>query len=88
MKTQGGGQVRTDTATELRLAGRFLKKGFSDAQAKLKAVWQDPLIASICSEMPNMTYLMSNVSAAVDKTSLSARDMQLLREYARQTRSD
>ena len=88
MKTQGGGQIKTDTTTELKLAGRFLEKGFTDAQAKLKAVWQNPLIASICSEMPNMTLLMSNVAAAVDKMSLSARDMQLLKEYAHETRSD
>ena len=88
MKTQGGGQVRTDTATELELAGRFLQKGFTDGQAKLKAVWQNPQIASSCSEMPNMTLLMSNVAAALDKTELSARDMQLFRKYARETHSD
>lgn len=88
MKTQGGGQVKTGTATELKLAGRFLRKGFTDAQAKLKAVWQNPQIASICSEMPNMTLLMANVAAAVDKISLSAGDMQLLWEYAQETCSD
>jgi hypothetical protein len=70
------------------LAGRFLQKGFTDAQAKLKAVWQNPQIASICSEMPNMTLLMSNIAAAVDKIGLSAQDMQLLHKYARETRSD
>jgi hypothetical protein len=88
MKTQGGGQVRTDSATELELAGRFLQKGFTDGQAKLKAVWQNPQIASICSEMPNMTLLMSNVAAAVDKTSLSAHDLLLMRRYALETYSD
>ena len=88
MKTQGGGQVRSDSQTELELAGRFLQKGFSDAQAKLKAVWQNPQIASICSEMPNMTLLMSNVAAAVNKTALSDRDMQLLHKYAQETQSD
>jgi predicted aldo/keto reductase-like oxidoreductase len=88
MKTQGGGQVKTDTATELELAGRFLQKGFTDAQAKLKAVWQNPQIASICSEMPNTTLLMSNVAAAVNKVALSTRDLQLLRRYARETHSD
>ena len=88
MKTQGGGQVQTDTATELELAGRFLQKGFTDGQAKLKAVWQNSQIASICSEMPNMTLLMSNVAAAVDKTGLSAQDRQLMRKYAQETRSD
>ena len=88
MKTQGGGQVKTNTATELELAGRFLHKGFTDAQAKLKAVWQNPQITSICSEMPNMTLLMSNVAAAVDKIELSAQDLQLLHKYAQETRSD
>jgi hypothetical protein len=88
MKTQGGGQIQTDSATELELAGRFLQKGFTDGQAKLKAVWQNTQIASICSEMPNMTLLMSNVAAAVDKTGLSAQDRQLMRKYAQETRSD
>jgi len=87
MKTQGGGQVQTDTATELELAGRFLQKGFTDGQAKLKAVWQNPQIASICSEMPNMTLLMSNMAAALDKTQLSTRDLSLLQRYAKETRS-
>jgi hypothetical protein len=87
MKTQGGGQVKTNSETELKLAGRFLQKGFSDAQAKLKAVWQNQNIASICSQMPNMTILMSNVAAALDKTRLSARDTSLLQRYAEETRS-
>ena len=88
MKSQGGGQVKSDTEAELKLAGRFLKKGFTDAQAKLKAVWEQPNIASICTEMPNMTLLMSNVAAAMDKTKLSSTDRNLLQQYARQTRSD
>ena len=87
MKTMGGGQVRTHSETELKLAGRFLKKGFTDAQAKLKAVWQNPQISSICSQMPNMTILMSNVAAALDKTELSAGDIELLQQYAEETRS-
>ena len=87
MKTQGGGQVKTHSKTELKLAGRFLEKGFTDAQAKLKAVWENPNIASICSQMPNMTILMSNVAAALDKTQLSARDTSLLQRYAKETRS-
>jgi predicted aldo/keto reductase-like oxidoreductase len=87
MKTQGGGQIRTHSETELKLAGHFLQKGFTDAQAKLKAVWQNQNIASICSQMPNMTILMSNVAAALDKTRLSARDTSLLQRYAEETRS-
>jgi predicted aldo/keto reductase-like oxidoreductase len=87
MKTQGGGQLTTDNDAELKLAGSFLQKGFTDAQAKLKAVWNNPDISSICSEMPNMTILMSNVAAALDKTKLSTLDMKLLRQYARESRS-
>jgi predicted aldo/keto reductase-like oxidoreductase len=88
MKTQGGGPVRTDNDTESEMAGRFMEKGFTDAQAKLMAVWQNPAIASICSQMPNMTILMSNVAAALNRTDLSARDTDLLQRYARETHSD
>jgi predicted aldo/keto reductase-like oxidoreductase len=88
MKTQGGGQVKTNTETELKLAGRFMQKGFSDAQAKLMAVWQNPQIASICSRMPNMSILMSNTAAAMDKTKLSSADRKLLQQYAQETHSD
>lgn len=88
MKTQGGGQVKTNTETEFELAGRFIKKGYTDAQAKLKAVWDNPNIASICSEMPNMTILMANVAAAMNKTKLSSWDMNLLQRYAKETHSD
>jgi predicted aldo/keto reductase-like oxidoreductase len=88
MKTQGGGSIKTDSDTELQLAGRFLQKGFTDAQAKLMAVWQNPNIASICSQMPNMSILMANVAAALNRTRLSARDKELLQRYARETRSD
>jgi predicted aldo/keto reductase-like oxidoreductase len=87
MKTQGGGSVRTSSETELKLAGRFLQRGFTDKQAKLKAVWENPKIASICSQMPNMTILMSNVSAALDKTNLATSDLRLLDKYARETAS-
>ncbi len=87
MKTQGGGQINTDSDTELELAGRFLNKGFTEAQAKLKAVWENPQIACICSRMPNMSMLMSNTAAALDQTQLSATEQSLLQGYARETRS-
>ena len=88
MKTQGGGPVKTESETEMKLAGRFIKKGYTDGQAKLKAVWENPQIANICSQMPNLTLLMSNVAAAVNKTSISSTDKQLLQTYAHETASD
>ena len=88
MKTQGGGSIKTDTDAELKMAGQFLQKGFTDAQAKLMAVWQNPQISSICSDMTNMTILMSNVAAALNRTDISKRDTELLNRYARETQSD
>ena len=88
MKTQGGGSVKTNTDTELKMAGRFLQKGFTDAQAKLMAVWQNPHISSICSQMPNMTILKANVAAALNRTDLSERDSDFIHRYAWETHSD
>jgi predicted aldo/keto reductase-like oxidoreductase len=86
MKTQGEGQAGTETETERRLVGKFLEQGYTDAQAKLKAVWANPSIASICSEMPNMTILKANVAAARDQQKLSADENALMQQYARETR--
>jgi len=85
MKTQGGGSVRTETESELVLAGRFIQAGYTDKQAKLKAVWENPHIASICSQMPSLTVLMSNVTAATDKKQLTRDEKEVLQRYARET---
>ena len=85
MKTQGGGSIKTSSDAELAMGGKFLQKGFTEYQAKLKAVWENPNISCICSQMPNMTVLMANAAAAMDKTSLSSSDRDMLRHYAEQT---
>jgi predicted aldo/keto reductase-like oxidoreductase len=87
MKTQGGGPVKTDSEAELQVAGRFLERGFTDKQARLKAVWENPDIACICSQMPSLTILAANVAAARDLTSLSREDFQLLNQFAAETRT-
>ncbi|MGC9967782.1 MAG: aldo/keto reductase [Syntrophobacteraceae bacterium] len=86
MKTQGGGQVMTNSEVELKLAGQFLERGFTDKQAKLKGVLEDPNIASICSQMPSLTILSSNVAAVRDQTSLTRSDFELLEKLAVETR--
>jgi predicted aldo/keto reductase-like oxidoreductase len=85
MKTQGGWSSGSSSAA--KLVDSFIQKGFTDKQARLKAVWDNPNIASICSQMPNLTILMSNVAAAMDRKSLSAGDLHLLDQYARETAS-
>jgi predicted aldo/keto reductase-like oxidoreductase len=88
MKTQGGGPVKSDSESENEMAGRFMQKGFTDHQAKLMAVWEDKRIASICSQMPNLTIMAANASAAVDQNRLSQSDRALLANHAKETRND
>ncbi len=85
MKTMGGGPVRTDSEAELALAGKFMQRGLTEHQAKLKAVWENESIASICSQMPNVTLLKANAAAARDQTPLSSSEREALQAYARAT---
>jgi len=90
MKTMGSGPGTPKTASEaaLKNAERFLKRGFTDKQAKLKLVWENPKIASICSQMPNLTILSANVAAARDQIKLSREDFDNLHQYALETKAD
>lgn len=54
-------------------------------QAKLKAIWQNSNLTSICSLMPNSAILQSNVSAAMDERPLNAEIKKLLADYADST---
>jgi uncharacterized protein len=88
MKTQARGSWFDWTQgppADRELSRQLRQKGWSEQQAKLKAVWQNPHIASICSHMNSMSLLKANVEAAVDPTTLSSADMKLLREYACET---
>lgn len=88
MKTMGGGPVHAEGEGDGGLAERFLKQGYSPEQVKLKAVWTDGRIASLCSQMPNIAQLTANAAAAMDKTKLSAADLDYLRQYALATTCD
>jgi predicted aldo/keto reductase-like oxidoreductase len=91
MKTQAAfsanfyASIGSETDSALRMTESFIKKGYTAEQAKLKAVWENPHIACICSAMSNMTILQANAAAALDKTRLSLRDRRLLDQYAHQT---
>jgi predicted aldo/keto reductase-like oxidoreductase len=87
MKTQSKSPIGTDTDADLKLGGHFIQRGFSQQQAKLKILWENPQLATVCSSMTNVTVLHSNIAAALDKTSLTATDHAALREYAEATQS-
>jgi uncharacterized protein len=90
MKTQGGGPGLEKTASkaELKVVERFQERGFTDKQAKLKVVWENPQIASLCSQMPNLTILSANVAAARDQAKLAQDEFDSLRHYALETKAD
>ena len=86
MKTQGGGPVVFEGEGDAALAERFVKQGYTPEQVRMKAVWTEPAIASVCSQMPNLTVLMANAAAAMDKTKLGAADIEALTQYAQASR--
>lgn len=90
MKTMAGrpGPAKVASEAKAKMADRFLSRGFTDKQAKLKVVWENPNIASICSQMPNLTILSANVAAARDLTKLSREEFESLRQYALETACD
>jgi uncharacterized protein len=88
MKTQARGSgydVMQAPPAARELGIQLRQKGWSEEQAKLKAVWQNPHIASICSQMDSMRLLKANVEAAVDPTHLSSAQVDLLKQYAGET---
>ncbi len=90
MKSQAGrpGTPQIAGEAKLEMVDRFLKRGFTDKQAKLKVIWENPNIASICSQMPNLTILSANVAAARDQTKLAREEFDSLRRYALETKAD
>jgi hypothetical protein len=81
MKTQAKKQKPKGEKDD-KLFEHFLKRDFNEYQAKLKVVWEDKRFATICSGMPSIATLVQNVAAALDKTRLSQRDREVLRQYA------
>lgn len=70
MKILRGSGIDMDDAEDVRLAGRYVKQGFSEDQAKLRVVLDDPRIASGCLTMKNMTLLTSFAAAAMGRAKL------------------
>jgi len=91
MKTQAAfsanfyASIGSETDNALKMTESFMKKGYTAEQAKLKAVWENPNIASICSAMPNLTILEANAAAAMNREKLSSLDKHLLDQYGHRT---
>jgi predicted aldo/keto reductase-like oxidoreductase len=82
MKTQG---LQMKTKEDKKLAEHFLQRGFTEGQAKIKAVLKDKRFSSACVGMNKISILKENIAAVLDKTKLSQADMAVFKEYARET---
>lgn len=83
MKTIAEEQIKTQKDKEL--AGHFLERGFTQGQAKIKAVLSDERFCCACVGMRTITILNENVAAALDKTELTQADMNFLKAHAEAT---
>ena len=82
MKTQA---KRIKNEGDKKLTEHFLQKGFTEGQAKIKAVLDDKRFSSAAVRMENVARLTENVAAMLDKTKLSRADRNVFADYARQT---
>lgn len=85
MKTQGKKTEGEPTEEDKKLIKHFTRKGFTEAQAKIKAVLDDNKFCSACVKMETFAQLTENVTAVLDKTKLAAADRKALEEYAKAT---
>ena len=86
MKTVGKGAAAKKIRTEeMKLVAHFLKRGFTEGQAKIKVVLQDKRFSSVCVGRGNVKELGINVAAVLDKTGLTQADIEVFKEYARAT---
>jgi predicted aldo/keto reductase-like oxidoreductase len=84
MKTMSGRQ-KIKTEEDKKLAGHFLERGFTQGQAKIKAVLDDKRFSSACVQMRSVARLTENAAAALDKTKLTQADMDVFKEHAKET---
>lgn len=85
MKTQGQKVKKIETEEDRKMVSHFLSRGFTEGQAKIKAVLQDKRITAACVGRDNIAHLILNVAAVQDKTKLKAGDIKVLAEYAQAT---
>jgi len=82
-KLEAGEKIGTEE--DKKLVSHFLNRGFTEQQAKIKAVLEDERISSACVGMNNVAALTSNVAAVLDKTKLTQADKGILKQYAEAT---
>jgi len=79
------GVQKQKTEAEEKLLNHFTAKGYTPAQAKIKAVLEDERFCCACVRMNNIALLKEDVAAVLDKTKLAADDIEVLNNYSKET---
>ncbi len=87
MKAVGKGSAakKIKTEEERKLVAHFLKRGFTEGQAKIKVVLQDKRFSSVCVGRGNVRELDLNVAAVLDKTEFTPEDLKVFRKVSQET---
>lgn len=78
----------TGDSPEEELLKPFVEKGYTVAQAKIKAALSDERFCSACIRMENVGLVRENVAAVIDPEELTKEDMDILARHAEKTCSD
>ncbi len=65
-----------------KMSKKFVEKGLTAAQAKIKIVCEDQRIASACVGMDTMSKLNDNINAVLDDRKLAAADRETMTRFA------
>ena len=84
MKTLGH-QLKEQTKEDKKVIEHFIKGGYTAEQAKIKTVLEDKRFSAACVGMQSVALLTTNIAAVLDKKELSAKNKQVLAEYAQAT---
>lgn len=78
-------QKKTDLQklpSKARLDSLLISQSVSFEQLKLRALWQNPFLTSVCSLMPSLAILQSNAEAAIDDHPLNPEIVKSLVDFA------
>lgn len=79
------GELPNVPSAHARLQAQLAGDQLTFEQAKLRAIWQNPHLTSVCSLMPSAAIMHANAVAALDRRPFSAELAGLLADYAEST---
>lgn len=85
LTVQQKNELQASQVNEGKLNAVLGVHGMSFEQAKLKGIWQNNNLTSVCSLMPDLRILRSNASAAMDESPLNVEIEKLLADDSERT---